>query len=169
MAIKLILGEAEIRKAIASLNMRAAAIGEFAHRCACSVLVHVAKHGNTNVVKHLLENIPTSMRVNSLAKWFEAYGPVKVETLKGEWVVTWEKGKQTNLAKAMATPFWKFRAGEGVAYAPLDVTAEVTRLIRKLEKDTTDSMTKTGVAVDHGKEIATLRTLIRKEEEAKAA
>lgn len=127
-----------------------------AHKLALSVLQHVALHKNTNVVSHFLMVMPDMLRTNGLRAWFEEFGPVKIiaDEASGVEQVLYVKDKPVRLAEAHMKPFYKFVAKEGKPYVPVDLGAEVERLIKKLVADQAK-----GDKVDHGDAIKALRAL----------
>jgi hypothetical protein len=108
-----------------------------AHKLACSVLHHLGTHKDTRYVLMFLQNVPDMVRSNGLRAWFEAFGPVKFTVGEGDAIeqALFCKDKQTKLGEAIAKPFWKFSAMEGKPYIPMDVAAEMEKLIKRLLAD----------------------------------
>lgn len=126
---KLIAGAANIDRAIAIMHVRGQKLQTECHVLACSVLNHVAEHGDIRIVAKFLNAMPEAARVNALRSWFEAFGPISFDGNSPSYA----KGKKTRLGDAMSTPFWKFKAE--AEYEPIDVVKQLANLIKKLEKD----------------------------------
>lgn len=105
-----------------------------AQSVALSVLQHVATHGDVRVasklVNGMLNAMPELSRINALRAWFEAFGPIAFDA---EGIATYVKGKPADVAKAAATPFWKF--SPEVPYQAMDVLKSVDQFIKRLQKD----------------------------------
>lgn len=143
--IKLYETVAEIDAACVKFHAKGQTLQAEAHKIACSVLVHVAKHGDTRVLAKFLASFPELSRVNAVRAWFEEFGPVAFQGNKPSFV----RGKATRLGNAMETPFWKFKPEP--EYQPVDVSKAIDGLIKKLEKDTKET------GVSHSVTIAALR------------
>lgn len=139
--------DASLDKAIASIKVRGVKLQNDVHIAACSVLRHLGEHNDLRLVERLFDALPKSYRTNALRDWFVAYGPVQFEKNKAVYV----KGKEVELTKAMADPFWLF--SEEAEYVPVDVLAMLNSTIKKLEADQTKAGT------HHGKALATLEAL----------
>jgi hypothetical protein len=136
-----------IEAAILSIHERGTSLQTDMHIAACSVMRHLGKHKDIRIVMKLLNAMPDMARKNSLMLWFETFGAVKFEGKEATFV----KDKPTKMADAMAKPFWKFKANEGVPYEALDVVALINSTIKKLEKDTKETK------IDHTATIHALR------------
>lgn len=159
-AVKIITSQKAILKEAGELKAIGESYQQRLHVLACSVLAHVAKHGQINVLVHFLQTVPDMVRVNSLQKWFETFGNVTFSALentdskKATWRI--DNSKKVRLGDAMVKPFWKFKANEGVPYEPLDLNAFINSNIKKLEKDIAECR-KAGK--DHAKASALLLAL----------
>lgn len=111
------------------------------HKLACSVLACFGENNDvrkaTNFVLKLSAAMPEMSRVNSLKQWFEAYAPIKFATAEeikaGAPAAYFVKEGKYKLGDAMANPFWKFKAQEGVAFKAVDINAEISRLLSRIE------------------------------------
>lgn len=148
LAFKLYTTGADIDKAITAVAKRGQALQKELHKVACSVLAHVAQHGNVGIVDKLVKAVPEMGRANALCDWFAAFGPVIFDD---ERKAAHVKGKATDLRKAMAMPFWQFKPEQ--AYKPLDVVANIGSMIKRYQ----DDAKKTGA--DHGFFIAQFERL----------
>ena len=159
-AVKIMTSQKAILKEANELKAIGASYQQRLHVLACSVLAHVAKHGQINVLVHFLETVPDMVRVNSLQKWFETFGNVTFSALdntdskKATWRV--DNSKKVRLGDAMVKPFWQFKANEGVAYEPLDLDKFIERNVKMLQKDV-DECKKAGK--DFSKSLALLTAL----------
>jgi hypothetical protein len=123
--------EAEINKAVSRFTRHGQLLQAEAHRIACSVLRHVGEYRDIHVVRRFLDAMPDMARANALRTWFETFGPV---TFDGN-VAYFNKAGKTKLGEAIDKPFWKFKANEGEEYQPVNPSALIEALIKKLEKD----------------------------------
>lgn len=144
-AIKLYETVAEIDAACVKFHGKGQTLQTEAHRIACSVLVHVAKHGDIRVLVKFLASFPELSRVNAVRAWFEEFGPV---TFQGN-TPSFARGKATRLGMAMEMPFWKFKPE--AEYQPVDVAKAIDGLIKKLVKDAKET------GCNHSATIAALR------------
>lgn len=130
------------------------------HVLACSVLQHVHKNGQINVLVHFLADIPDSVRVNSLQTWFETFGIVSYKAAmpgdKAAWRI--DRTKTTKLGDAMVKPFWKFKALEGAPYQPLDMNKFIESTIKTLTKDK-EALVKANPNADVSKQNALIMAL----------
>lgn len=151
-----------IPKAIKDIHSRGQSLQADMHQLACSVLSHLGKTKDIRHTLAFLQAMPEMSRANSMRQWFEAYGPIRFPTAEekkaGAPEAMFVKDKKTLLGDAMANPFWKFKATEGVAYEPVDVAAQIKQLIARLEKDQTKAKA-AGKTVNHSATIAQLRAL----------
>ncbi len=96
-------------------------------RIACSVLLHVAKHGDIRIVRNLFEKMEGSMaNTTSMKKWFDLYAPVTFDDT-GE--VHYSKDKLVKLADAMTRAWWK--AKPPTPYAGFILSVEIKKLYEK--------------------------------------
>ena len=135
-AVNIITAKKEIEARTAALKLSAAGIQAEAHVLACSVLVHVAKHGNINVLAQFIDALPDMVRKNAVHQWFETFGQLTFGP-NDEGVVGWriDRTKKVRLGEAMIKPFWKFKANEGAPYKPLVMDTYLDEQIKKLERD----------------------------------
>jgi hypothetical protein len=136
---------AEIDAACVKFHAKGQTLQAEAHKIACSVLVHVAKHGDIRVLAKFLASFPELSRVNAVRAWFEEFGPVTFEGNTPSFV----RGKATRLGYAMETPFWKFKPE--AEYQPVDVSKAIDSLIKKLARDAKET------GINHSATIAALR------------
>lgn len=136
------------------------------HVLAVSVLIHVAKHGNMDVLTNFLDRLKDNaqaMRNNALASWFERFGTVFYETDKEKgkgWKHDTDKRKpfmkdtadlkkqREVLDAASHTPFWMLKGAEGEAYVGLDTDKAINGLIGQLKRDMVKAKA-AGKQVDH--------------------
>lgn len=133
----LIVGAKPIAEATETLKKRGADLQHDTHVLACSILAHVSKHSNVNVLTNFLEAVPDMVRVNALKTWFETFGQLTYSALKEGDKPAWriDRNKKIRLGDAMLKPFWKFKANEGVPYQPLDMGKWCEQQIKTLERD----------------------------------
>ena len=145
--IALLTSVKAIEAGIDAIHVNGQALQTQMHTVACSVLMHLGKNKDIRIVMKLLNAMPDMARKNSLMLWFETFGAVKFEGKEAMHV----KDKATRMADAMAKPFWKFKANEGVPYEALDVVALINSTIKKLERDTKETK------IDHSAILHSLR------------
>lgn len=136
-AIALLGSQKAIMASLKSIKERGGSIQADIHTAACSILKHLDKHGDIRMVINLLDAMPDVVRVNSLKTWLEAFGKVSFTDSEGKAMKhpAYVGSKSTKLGEAMAKPFWKFKANEGVAYVPLDIANYLDDQIKRLELD----------------------------------
>ena len=131
----------ELDKRIVRLKVAGTNLQTEMHKLACSVLSCFGENNDvrkaTNFVLKLSEAMPEMSRVNALKQWFEAYAPIKFSTTEeikaGAAAAYYVKDGKFKLGDAMATPFWKFKAQEGVEFKPVDIATEIKRLLSKID------------------------------------
>ncbi|WP_439357865.1 hypothetical protein [Bradyrhizobium sp. DASA03007] len=128
--LKLVEGAGNITKRLATLKTTMASAQAETHLLACSVLAHVGKHKDVRLVTTLLESVGDMVRTNAIRAWFEAHGPVAFDD-KG--AIRYAGERPTQIAKAMGTPFWKFKPE--AAYVPMEIGKSFDRWVKALEKD----------------------------------
>lgn len=164
--VKLIMGgnkketSIKLHAAIATFNKQGGDLQQFAHRLLCSLLLHVGQHRDTRPLNRFLkeakENV-NMVRVNSMMKWCETFGPLKIEDNK----VKYDNSKKLRLGDAMAKPFWKFKAGEGQPYQPITLE-NIANFVARLERDRT-KCAENNIEFDHRKAdaIQALKPLVK--------
>jgi hypothetical protein len=130
--ITLVVGATNITSRLAALKTVMANAQAETHVLACSILSHVGKHRDVRLVTTMLESLGDMVRKNAVKSWFEAHGPVKFDD-KG--AISFDKSRPLQLAKAMGTPFWKFKPE--AEYQPLQMDKTFDRWIKMLETDQT--------------------------------
>lgn len=130
--LTLVVGATNITSRLAALKTTLANAQAETHVLACSILSHVGKHKDVRLVTTMLESLGDMVRKNAVKSWFEAHGPIAFND-KGE--IRFEKSRPLQLAKAMGTPFWKFKPE--AEYKPLEMDKTFDRWIKMLETDQT--------------------------------
>lgn len=136
-----LINSADISKRIAAMRKSGTKLQNEMHLIACSVLACFGENNDvrkaTNFVLEMASAMPEMSRVNALKQWFEAHAPIRFATpdeiKAGAPAAVYVKGGKYRLGDAMATPFWKFKAKEGVEYKAVDIHAEIKRLLAKIE------------------------------------
>lgn len=147
------------------------------HVLAVSVLIHVAKHGNIDVLTNFLDKCKdvAMIRNNALGNWFERFGTVYYEEdkTKGKgWKLHAVKCKAfregTENTKALVvqrqylddaskTPFWMLKGNEGGEYVKFDTHKAIDNLIKSLNLDMKKAKDAGVEGVDHSKLITELK------------
>jgi hypothetical protein len=130
--LTLVVGVTNITARLAALKATLANAQTETHVLACSILSHVGKHRDVRLVTTMLESVGDMVRKNAIKAWFEAHGPIAFDD-KG--AIRFEKSRPLQLAKAMGTPFWKFKPES--EYVPLVMDKTFDRWIKQLETDQT--------------------------------
>lgn len=172
-AIKVIGSLTEIQKRTTAVATVLKSAQHEVHVLAVSVLVHVAKHGNIDVLTNFLDTLKDNaqaMRNNALGNWFERFGTVFYETDKDKgkgWKLDADKRKpflkdhadlkaqRAVLDAAMATPFWLLKGAEGTEYVGMDTDKAINMLIGQLKRDMVKAKA-AGKEVDHTATILSL-------------
>lgn len=131
----------ELPKQIYGLSKSGASWQAESHRVACSIIALFGENNDVRIVMPLIEKLvasmPEAMRLNSLKLWFEAHAPIKFSTTEqikgGAPAVQYVKGGKFLLGDAMAKPYWKFKAQEGVAFHAVDLQADIKKLLKRIE------------------------------------
>lgn len=114
--VELILGTAEIGKALESIKNRSAKLDASMVQAALSILHHVELHGDITLANRMLSSLGKGQRVNALAAWFCAFGKLKAnedKASKKASPLVYDKDAVTDMESAQATPFWEFKVKEG--------------------------------------------------------
>lgn len=105
-------------KSIKSIATRGAKLDADIHLTAVSVLSHFAQHGDTTLINRLVIAMPKSGRKNALVAWALHHGQLAQnddkKTREAQPLVKAKDEKAFDLEAASATPFWTFKATEGV-------------------------------------------------------
>lgn len=173
-ALKLVTNIKDISKRTDAVVVTLKGAQHEVHVLAVSVMIHVAKHGNIDVLTGFLDKLKENaqaMRNNALAMWFEKYGTVRFETDidKGKgWKLDTDKRKpfldatkdlkaqREMLDAASHNPFWNMKGQEGVAYEGMDTAKAIASLISQLERDQKKAKA-AGKDVDHSALIIDLK------------
>lgn len=138
---KLYATDKQIAEAIVKTNGKAATVQVEYQRIAASALVHLSKHKDIRVVRAMMEHFPESLRKNSMLKYLEVCGQVRVLTdadieggkFKGEaGDIVFDKSRKLHLNDALTLAWWKAKKQE--EYRPYSLAAEVARIISIAEK-----------------------------------
>lgn len=132
----------QLPKQIFGLGKSGASWQAESHRVACSIVALFGENNDVRIVMPLIDKLtaamPEAMRLNSLKLWFEAHAPIKFSTSDeikaGAPAVQYVKGGKFKLGDAMAKPYWKFKAQEGVAFHAVDLQADIGKLLARIEK-----------------------------------
>ena len=154
--LKLLVGKAAIVKAIASIANRGKKLEQDMHLVACSILDHVDQHGDVTVLNAMIDDMPKSARTNALREWFLEFGKVAYNEESKHFV--YNKAGTTKLQSAMEQPFWEFKPEK--AFVAFDLNAEITKLLKRVEKAAKDERNEIDVA-----QLAALKELAVKQGE----
>lgn len=135
--VEILTTAAKVNEAIAKISKAGKAFEKLIHSAACSVLYHADKHGDITLANKLIEALPNMARKNALRDWLMAYGKFAYDATNKAMI--YDKTKTTDQSAAEAEPFWTFKPE--AAYKPLDLMAEIKRLVAKI--DAHDKMAQT--------------------------
>ena len=80
-------------------------------RIVCTYLVHLAKHKDIRVIRRMLDNMPQSLRKDSMQKFILQYGTVKaVEDENGKATYHYDGTKKLQLGLALEKAWWLAKA-----------------------------------------------------------
>lgn len=130
-----LIGNAEIRKAIASITNRGKKLDADIQHAGLSVLNHIELHGDVTLACELFNGMPKGSRRNALAEWFLAFGKLELNTgeNKKELPFSYSKEKVTKLDEAAATEWFMFKP-EAPVDEVFDFQAMLQALLSKAEK-----------------------------------
>lgn len=136
-----ILSKADTDKLITSIKGRGAKLDNDIHQAALSALAHHADHGDVTLINRLIVAMPKSARTNALVAWALAFQPLlmKNPTKDATAPLAHNKageGEAFTVAKADETPFWEFKAREGVSVFSFD--SYITSLTKGIDKALSD-------------------------------
>jgi hypothetical protein len=167
--IKLIVGNTLILAAIASIGNRSKKLDSDVQLAGLSILKHVDEHGDTTLADKLMNALPKGARRLALAEWFVSHGklrmldrtvPAEAAAIKEGRIFQHEKRRTTNMADAMATPWYEMRK-EPEHTTIFDAQAAVTNLMARI----TGAVGK-GLSIQHKQEalaqLDELRTALEK-------
>lgn len=128
-----------IEKAIKSIANRGKRLDTDIHIAACSIAVHVEKHGDVTLVNRLIDAMPDGSRVNALRQWFDTF--TKCQYDMETKVFVYAKKRKTKLEGddgGKANPWTNFKPEP--AYKPMDLIALVKKLVDRADKRVTDGV-----------------------------
>ena len=142
-AMEIIKGQAAIIKLVDSIKVRGARLDTDLHLAAVSCAAHWAEHGDYTVASRLLKAMPKSTRRNALVAWFMHFTSLVKnpdKATQGDHILVSIKGdaKRWDEAEAIETPFWEFKAKEGVSVFSFDsyITSMTKGIDRALAEPT---------------------------------
>lgn len=142
--MKLYEGKAAIEKAIKLFAASEKAREKELHKVLVSALAHTVEHGDSTVFRCAVDAISTSRRKNAVNDWAIAYGPFVWNEKDKALDFDKDKAKRIradkaadgktplSIATAMSDPFWDFKPEP--PYKPVDLLADLKRLVKKAEK-----------------------------------
>ena len=149
MSEKLIVGTAEIDKAIASIGRRGAKLDDDIQLAGLSVLAHTAEHGDTGVMDRLVNAMPKSARKLALVEWMLAYGRARkldtndkdeAKAIKEGRVFKFDKERKLDLAGAQEKLWHKFKP-EAPVHTAFDAQAAVKSVLARLAAASKNGLT----------------------------
>lgn len=133
-ALKLIVGQAAIVKAIDSIANRGKKLDADIQLAGLSVLDHIQQHGDVTLANRLFLALPKGARKLAMAEWFLAFGKLSANLDKAtakDLPFVYAKDKTTNLEGAIELPWYECKPEKAVADA-FDVQAEVAKLLKRV-------------------------------------
>jgi hypothetical protein len=128
--MKLITDVKAIDLAIKSIQSRGSKLSKDIHVTAVSCLNHIEKHGDITLLNRLVVALPGGWRSNAVKAWAEAFGKVNYDTKAKAFV--YDKAKKSNIEGAMEISPEDFKPEP--EYKPMDLAAEIAKLIKKAEE-----------------------------------
>lgn len=132
----LIVGKADIDKAILSIKTAGAKLDGKIQLAALSVLAHIEAHGDITVFESLYAAMPKGARKMALVEWAFKFGKLVANTdakSKAVKPFLYAKDKVTNLDGGIAEPWFNFKP-EAKPDQAFDFQAMLLALITKAEK-----------------------------------
>lgn len=131
-----------INKAIASIKNRGTKLDSDIHVAGCSVLSHMAEHGDSTMADKLVQAMPAGSRKLALVEWMLAFGQVRVLDAKNDKaaitegrVFALDRSRKHDAEGAEKTSWTEFRKDASVADA-FDAGAAVKSVVARLKKAT---------------------------------
>jgi hypothetical protein len=153
---KLMTGEgdaAKITEFTARLMKRYTTLNVELQLAACSVIGHVAKHGNVNVMNDFIkqvEDAAVGVRVNLLREFFDKFGNVVYDEETDTFKL--DRAKPVKLGEALETPWWKGKKES--KYRPIDTLLDLkeyygkaTERAKKADETKGDHVTATELSI----------------------
>ena len=132
-AVTLLVGDAAISKAIASIQKRGAALDASIQLAGVSILAHIDKHHNVTLLSDLWAALPKGARKNAFAEWAMACGKVVVN--EGQDRKTkpflYADAKVTHLELAWEKPWYDYKPDVDLILA-FDVQAAVAKILKQV-------------------------------------
>ncbi|QQO90766.1 hypothetical protein [Pseudomonas phage Misse] len=134
-ALVLIVGAADLNKAIDSVISRGKKLDDSIQLLGLSLLDHTDKHGDIGPMNRLLTSFPKGSRRNAFAEWALAYGKYQLNTGADSKAVPFHFAKErtTNMTEAQANVWTEFKPEPEIA-AVFDFGAMLQALIKKADK-----------------------------------
>ena len=130
---KLLTTTKEIEQVIADAVTTSKSAMELYQLAACSTIVHLHKHSDIRLVRRLIDTIPEGIRKASMMAFFDRFAKVAFDD---DDVATFDKDKTTDLAGALAMPWYKAKVQE--SFKPFNLLEVLIRArkqtAKKLEK-----------------------------------
>lgn len=135
MTAKLIIGTAELNKAIDSIIARGKKLDDSIQLLGLSLLAHTDQHGDITLMNRLLTSFPKGSRRNAFAEWALAYGKFTLNTdaSKKDAPFLFAKDKSTNMEAAAETRWTEFKPEQDLDKA-FDFQAQLMALLKKADK-----------------------------------
>lgn len=140
--MKLIVGTAEINKAIASIALRGKKLDADIQHAGLSIIAHIEEHKDTTLLDKLIDAMPKGSRKLALTEWALAFGKVRLLDAKNpedaariaaKAYFQYDKTRTTDLTSAAAKPWFDFKPEQPVLTA-FDAQAAVSGVLAKLAK-----------------------------------
>lgn len=128
--MKLYTEAKQIELAIKSIQSRGSKLAKDIHVTAVSCLAHIEKHGDITLLNRLIMALPSGWRSNAVKAWSEEFGKVNYDNKSKAFV--YDKSKKSNIEGAISISPEEFKPEP--EYKPMDLAAEIARLIKKAEE-----------------------------------
>ena len=134
-ALTLIVGTAELNKAIDSVINRGKKLDDSIQLLGLSLLAHTQEHGDITLMNRLLVSFPKGSRRNAFAEWALKHGKFMLNTGTDKAAVPflYSKEKTTDLLGAQATPWVEFKPEKPLDDV-FDFAAMLNALLKKADK-----------------------------------
>ncbi len=134
-APKLFEGKAVIEKELGLLKAAGRKLDDRIQVAGLSVINHIDKHGDITLVVGLMDSLPRGARTKAMIAWMVAHAKVKHNvdeagkvSKDNPWL--FDKTKETNMAGAIANPWYKFEP-ENQQDPVFDLAAALNSLLNK--------------------------------------
>lgn len=131
--LALIVGSADITKAIEGIQRRGRKLDTDIQQAALSCIAHAGQHGDITLCNRLLEALPKGARQRALIEWFLAFGNVAKNDAKGkdQPAFVYDKTRTVDVDAGRETPWYEMGKQGDTLEAAFDLRARLASLLKQ--------------------------------------